>query len=347
MIATSTQASAEPLAGSRESARRERLLDMELRLRRYRAACFAILALGLVPLAPDLGWWWFAPMAFAFAAFAVADRFMRHSPRPALWIGAAWALTPLILCGAVIATGGAGSPALMWFALPAVTLGARFDPRGIIFGTAYILALLLISTTIDPAATSSEQQSVIAAAALLLCTVTLSGALVESDRAHRRRSTVDPLTGLFNRNALELRLAELEVGAAGDPRSSHALLLCDLDHFKRVNDVLGHGAGDRVLQEVAEAMRSSLRAGDSIYRVGGEEILVVLPGATRDDALGIAERLRLAVRDLHPAGVSMTVSVGVAVSPPGGLDSDALVHRADQALYAAKAGGRDMVYAAA
>ena len=141
----------------------------------------------------------------------------------------------------------------------------------------------------------------------MLSTVILSGALVESDRAHRRRSTLDPLTGLFNRNALEQRLGELD----GQPTSeeeglSHALLLCDLDHFKRVNDQLGHAAGDAVLQDVAYTMRATLRAGDSIYRVGGEEILVVLPGADEADAVEIAERLREAVRERRPVGVAVT-----------------------------------------
>jgi diguanylate cyclase (GGDEF)-like protein len=345
VIATAAQTTNESLAAIRESARRERLIDMELRLRRYRAVCFAILAMGLIPLAPELGWWWIAPMALGFAGFAVADRFMRDSSHPGIWVGAAWALIPLLLAGAVLSTGGAASPALMWFALPAVTLGARFEPRGIAIGTTYILALLLLSTVVfGPDTAAIHHQSVFAAVALVLSTVTLSGALVESDRAHRRRSTVDPLTGLFNRNALELRLAELDGNAGGDSEVCHALLLCDLDHFKRVNDRLGHAAGDSVLQEISYTMRANLRAGDSIYRVGGEEILVVLPGATKEDAFEIAERLRLAVRDLRPVGVTMTVSIGVAVSRPGGFDVDDLVNRADDALYTAKANGRDMVF---
>jgi diguanylate cyclase (GGDEF)-like protein len=347
VITTAAGTRNDSLSEIRESARKERLIDMELRLRRYRAACFAILALGLIPLAPELGWWWVGPLALGFAGFVVADRFMRDSAHPAIWVGAAWGLIPLLLAGAVLSTGGPASPALMWFALPAVTLGARFEPRGIGIGTVYILALLLLSTIVlDPGAYGEHHQSVFAAVALVLSTVVLSGALVESDRTHRRRSTVDPLTGLFNRNALELRLAELDAAAGSEPGVSHALLLCDLDHFKRVNDRLGHAAGDSVLQEVAYTMRTTLRAGDSIYRIGGEEILVVLPGATKENAVDIAERLRLAVRDLRPVGVTMTVSIGVAVSGPGGFDTDDLVSRADDALYTAKACGRDMVFAA-
>jgi diguanylate cyclase (GGDEF)-like protein len=333
------------LAASRDDARRERLIDMELRLRPYRFACFAILAAGLAAFSSELGWWWMVPLAAGLAGFAVADRFMRNSEHPALWVAAAWGILPLLLADAVITTGGAESPALMWFALPAVTLGARFEPRGIALGTAYILLLLGLSTyALDPGTAAAHGQEAMAAVGLVLCTVILSGALVESDRAHRRRSTLDPLTGLFNRGALEQRLSELDgLPTGGEGGLSHALLLCDLDHFKHVNDELGHAAGDTVLQEVAYTMRSVLRAGDSIYRVGGEEILVVLPGATEADAVGVGERLRRAVRERRPAGVPVTISVGVGVSRHGPLDTEALVDLADSALYSAKAGGRDRV----
>jgi diguanylate cyclase (GGDEF)-like protein len=336
---------AAPLAAMRHAARRERLLDMEVRLRPYRFGCFAILALALTAVGSEIGWWWIAPLLAGLAGFAVADSFMRTSEHPALWVATAWGILPLLLLDAVAASGGAASPVLMWFALPAVTLGARFEPRGIAVGAAYIVVLMLVGTVVlDPATASANRQDLIAAIALVLSTVILSGALVESDRAHRRRSTLDPLTGLFNRNALDQRLSELDgqpTGAA-DGRS-HAFLLCDLDNFKRVNDRLGHAAGDAVLQDVAQTMRAALRAGDSIYRVGGEEILVVLPGATDADAVGVAERLRHAVRGRRPVGVQVTISVGVAVSQPGPLDTDELVGLADAALYSAKAGGRDCV----
>jgi diguanylate cyclase (GGDEF)-like protein len=91
-------------------------------------------------------------------------------------------------------------------------------------------------------------------------------------------------------------------------------------------------------------MRASLRAGDTIYRVGGEEILVILPGADREAALEISERLRREVRERRPVGAQVTVSIGVAVSEPDLVDTDDLVSRADAALYAAKAGGRDRVF---
>ncbi len=337
---------ADTLVSLHEEARRERLLDMERRVRPYRTACFAILTLALAFGGTSGQWLWVIPMAIGLAGFAIADRFMQASARPAIWVAGAWAAMPLLLAAAVLITGKSTSPVLVWFALPAVTLGFRFEPRGMVYGTAFILVAFLASAVLpDPGAAVEHRQTLIAAVALIVSTVILSGALVESDRTYRRRSTLDPLTGLFNRNALEQRLAELE-GQPSQPAEglSHAFLLCDLDHFKRVNDRLGHAAGDAVLQDVAYTMRAALRAGDSIYRVGGEEILVILPGAGRESAIEISERLRHEVPRGGPAGVEVTVSIGVAISEPGEIDTDDMLARADAALYAAKAGGRNQVY---
>jgi diguanylate cyclase (GGDEF)-like protein len=338
--------SAETLVSIHEEARRERLLDMEERVRRYRTACFAILALAIVLGGADTSWWWLLPLAVGLAAFAVADRFMRTSAHPAIWVAGAWAMMPILLAIAVLLTGGADSPVVVWLALPAVTLGFRFEPRGMVVGTVFIFVMFAASAILpDPGSALDNRQALVAAAALILSAVILSGALVESDRAHRRRSTLDPLTGLYNRNALEQRLDELHGQPCSEEEElSHAFLLCDLDHFKLVNDRLGHAAGDAVLQDVAYTMRAALRAGDSIYRVGGEEILVVLPGANREAAIEIAEHLRRRVRERRPVGVQVTVSIGVAVSEPTMVDTDDLISRADAALYAAKAGGRDLVF---
>ena len=335
------------LVSIHEEARRERLLDMEDRVRRYRFACFGILALALaLGGGSSIGYWWVPLLAAGLAGFAIADRFMRQSSKPALWIAGAWAALPALIAAAALLTGASESPVLVWFALPAATLGFRFEPRGMVFGTLYVIAMFLAAAVVpDPALAWEQRQGLIAVAAVIPSVVILSGALVESDRAHRRRSTLDPLTGLFNRNALEQRLGELE-GQPCDPSEglSHAFLLCDLDHFKRVNDRFGHAAGDAVLQDVAYTMRAALRAGDSIYRVGGEEILVMLPGAGHADAIEIAERLRVEVKERRPVGVAVSLSIGVAIAEEGPVDTDDMLARADSALYAAKAGGRDLVY---
>ena len=340
-------ANAETLVSIHEEARRERLLDMEERVRRYRLACFGILALALaVGGGDEVGYWWIPLLAGGLAGFAVADRFMRTSSHPAVWVAGAWAALPALLLASVLVTGGATSPALAWFALPAVTLGFRFEPLGMVVGTVYVMAMFLAASVLpDPHTAWEQRQTLIAVGALIVSTVILSGALVESDRAHRRRSTLDPLTGLFNRNALEQRLSELD-GQPCDPAQgiSHAFLLCDLDHFKRVNDRYGHATGDAVLQDLAYTMRATLRAGDSIYRVGGEEILVILPGAGHEDAIEIAERLCVAVRERRPSGVEVSLSIGVAVGEPETIDTEDLLARADASLYAAKANGRDRIH---
>lgn len=337
----------ETLVSIHEEARRERLLDMELRVRRYRLACFGILAVALATGGDSsVGFGWIPLLTVGLAGFGVADHFMRTSPRPALWLAAAWAALPLLLTAAVLVTGGVTSPVLVWFALPAATVGFRFEPRGMVIGTVYVVLTFVGAAVVpDPHAAWEHRQLLIAIAALIISIVTLSGALVESDRSHRRRSTLDPLTGLFNRTALEQRLSELDgQPCSPDKGLSHAFLLCDLDHFKQVNDRFGHAAGDAVLQDVAYTMRAALRAGDSIYRVGGEEILVILPGAGYEDAMEIAERLRVAVRERRPVGIEVSLSIGVAVAEPEVVDTEDLLARADAALYAAKASGRDLVY---
>lgn len=154
------------------------------------------------------------------------------------------------------------------------------------------------------------------------------------------QTMTDPMTGLMNRRALELRFQELE--AAGLP---FAVIALDLDHFKRVNDVFGHPVGDKVLILLAKTLSDSVRRQDKPFRVGGEEFIVVVPAPTRDAALQTAERIRTDVAaQTMPDGVGhMTVSVGVGLWPQHGKSAQAVVKCADQALYASKAAGRNRV----
>jgi two-component system cell cycle response regulator len=125
---------------------------------------------------------------------------------------------------------------------------------------------------------------------------------------------------------------------------SAAVLLVDIDRFKAINDTHGHNIGDAALREVAERLREQLRAADVVARYGGEEFLAVLTGAEAPEALVVAERLRdaIAAVPLRTAGMNLplTISVGVAVGPAGTM-LDRLIGAADQALYRAKAEGRD------
>ncbi|MCA9679523.1 MAG: sensor domain-containing diguanylate cyclase [Kofleriaceae bacterium] len=171
---------------------------------------------------------------------------------------------------------------------------------------------------------------------------------VENIRLHRVAVT-DVLTGAYNREFLQQRLpAEIERAVAGDAPLSVAMI--DVDHFKTVNDRFGHDGGDEVLAEVASRLRAAIRGDDLLIRYGGEEFLVVLPRADAGKAWEIAERIRarLAARRIEVDGTPLTiaVSIGVAQLRHDGAAVEAapeLIRRADTALYAAKAQGRDRV----
>ena len=158
--------------------------------------------------------------------------------------------------------------------------------------------------------------------------------------ATRSAATTDALTGLANRAAIVERLnTMLATGKIG----TGSVLLLDIDHFKRVNDALGHAAGDEVLRRVSKIISASVREIDVAGRIGGEEFLVVMVGATRDIALTVGERLRLAVSLSglrHNDGDPITVSIGAA-SASAGDTADTLLARADLALYEAKNAGRN------
>jgi diguanylate cyclase (GGDEF)-like protein len=147
----------------------------------------------------------------------------------------------------------------------------------------------------------------------------------------RHDATHDTLTGLPNRRAFRARLTGEIEGGAG-----FALVLCDMDNLKTVNDTHGHDAGDRALQMLSDALRSQLRRSDEAYRIGGDEFAVVLPTASRLDAERVVHRLREAVARAAPGfGDSIDASFGVAVFEPGD-DPERVVVRADEALYQAK-----------
>lgn len=157
-----------------------------------------------------------------------------------------------------------------------------------------------------------------------------------------REVETDPLTLVGNRRALTRTLRE------NLRRDASVSVLCvDIDHFKTINDTFGHDAGDRVLQQLAARLSDSIRNQDSVARTGGEEFLVVLPGTPEDEAMMVAERIRLAVagEPMLAAGdaILVTVSVGVATGAPG----EALLAEADAGLYRAKRAGRNRVMASA
>jgi two-component system cell cycle response regulator len=174
------------------------------------------------------------------------------------------------------------------------------------------------------------------------------------NRARLRRSGfTDVLTGWHNRRYLQVRMKE-ELARARRNRSNLVCLMIDIDRFKRVNDTYGHVAGDEVLCELAQRIESEVRASDIAARYGGEEFVVLLPNTDTDSGVLLAERIRKSISsapiDLRYDGsVTITASVGIACIVPDEADDDlktvgdSLIARADVALYAAKAAGRDRI----
>jgi diguanylate cyclase (GGDEF)-like protein len=333
----------------RDDTDRERLLDMERHLRPVRTVTMAlIIGASLVStqvVDPSIFPVVLAGVVVASALFWLADAHMANFERPEYVMFAAWAGAELAIAACIVLTGGPDSPGLSWLAIPVVTLSSRFSMRGVLLGVSIALGLLAGSTlAVDAGAVADDPTLLSAPAILILSIAVLSIALMRSDVHHRGAAVIDPLTGMLNRKALTNRAAELaqQSQVSGQPVG---LILGDLDHFKRVNDSLGHAAGDAVLTDVAYRLRKRLRAFDLAYRIGGEEFLVLLPGARLDEARAHAEELRHAIEsETVGDGVEMTMSFGVSASSEGRAFSyEASFAAADLALYEAKRAGRNCV----
>jgi two-component system cell cycle response regulator len=177
--------------------------------------------------------------------------------------------------------------------------------------------------------------------------IRLQADLLEARESLRYLATHDSLTGLLNRGEILNRLHS-EIDRSLRDSSSVGLLIADIDHFKLVNDTLGHVQGDNVLIEIAARMRSGVRSYDAVGRYGGEEFLIILPGCDSASAAQQAERLRALIADqpvtLIQESIRLTLSIGVAAKEGGRLaNSNQLVQAADEALYRAKAAGRNRI----
>lgn len=170
--------------------------------------------------------------------------------------------------------------------------------------------------------------------------------LLKAQEALREQATHDHLTGLWNRGEI-LEELDRETARARREKRPLAVVMADIDHFKQINDTHGHQAGDAVLRQTAERMRSVMRNYDSIGRYGGEEFLFVLPGCDLAEARQVAERARALVNGApHHVGdldLQISISLGVAWASDGSTEPTAIIKTADDALYRAKAKGRNRV----
>jgi diguanylate cyclase (GGDEF)-like protein len=174
----------------------------------------------------------------------------------------------------------------------------------------------------------------------------MSAALRQSLSESEQKAATDPLTGQANRRAFEAALAQQQAATAATG-AGYALLMLDIDHFKSINDRFGHDVGDLALKAFAARVAVQLRGIDLLARIGGEEFMVLLRGATHDAATLVAQRICSAVAAqplLHEPQLPVTVSVGVALHRPG-ASSDEVIKAADRAVYQAKHNGRNQVQA--
>jgi diguanylate cyclase (GGDEF)-like protein len=252
----------------------------------------------------------------------------------------------------------------VFFVLVAVWIGLSFAPRTSFFvapltGVAYIVPMLFVApldrdyqsvTLVLPLCVliSELLARYVARVEAAYAQLQLHVAELEQLKESLRQQTLrDPLTGLYNRRYLEEALVR-ELLRAQRGETGVAVLMLDIDYFKRINDTYGHGAGDMILKDVGLFLKDSVRGGDIPCRYGGEEFVIVLPSIDQAMALQRAEQLREGARQLRVTyqGVLLpapSLSIGVALFPQHGTTTAELIRCADLALYRAKRQGRDRV----
>jgi diguanylate cyclase (GGDEF)-like protein len=322
---------------------RARLLDMEERLQWARAVMFGMLGIGFAVAVPWLGWWPVVLVITQVAAYAALRRPIASSDRPEYPVAVAVVLAQVLIAIAVALTGASESPVLLVFLLGVVGLPARFGTNGVVAGVLLTEVLIFAGTAgIDLAGFLANPERVIITATSSLGLAAFAHALMQAESQKRSESVYDVLTGLPNRRGMELRFDDLRASAV-QTSSPLALLLCDLDMFKSINDAHGHQRGDAVLTAAAEAIRHCLRPTELVFRVGGEEFLVLVAGCGPEGALSVGERVRGAVESARPGGLPVTCSVGVGAATGAEIDFDGMFGAADRALYEAKRAGRNRV----
>jgi predicted signal transduction protein with EAL and GGDEF domain len=231
------------------------MLDMDRLIGPVRRVSFLVLALALIACGPWLGWWTIFPLGVAAIVFRLAETRIARSDRPEIGLFAAYTASQVIIAAAVALSGGPTVPTMSWFVIPLISLSARFSERGIALGVAITIVLMLaVAFGVDAGAVLHNPPLLIAPFALVIAVSLFQTVLMRSDVRTRAEAVIDPLTGMLNRKALDSRSFELKEQSAmsGEPVG---LIVGDLDHFKSINDTLGHATGDAVLIEVAYVLR--------------------------------------------------------------------------------------------
>jgi diguanylate cyclase (GGDEF)-like protein len=330
--------------------------DAVLRLTYGVTAAVAVLALLARLVGMVIPTWLLLSLA---ATLLAATRVQQQLLRRARYMG--WMpllhlnLSLVLLSVGIAYTGGLRSPFVWTYAIPVAVEGVlRGGPWGIISATAstvYLVAATFAATSGLVGRPFLEEPGfsafLISYVGMFYVVAFIASALREQVRDIFRLARTDPLTGLANRYALRLSL-EREVARARRYGLECALIVVEIDQFKRFNDRYGHLHGDEVLRRVSATLRGSCRAADLPARFGGDEFVVVLPQTGKGEATRVAERIRGDMEEFSLLrGFGLTVSVGVAAFPDDGLSARDLLEAADTAMYAAKSGGGNAVAVAA
>ncbi len=309
--------------------------------------CKNVSALGACVLAPFAvlhlasGNWLMAGVNLGLSSLlaATAWRMKRGLPPPLPF----WALGWALVGGVLASVFKQGTLGLLW-SYPALFICYFILHRRL----ATVLGLVLTAGVTVASALALEPALAVRAFVTLAFVMMMINVVLnvigDLQMALVAQTITDPLTGAFNRRHMDSELVARVASADAETTPPvEAMLVIDIDHFKRVNDTHGHDAGDEVLRKVVTAVASRKRRSDLLFRMGGEEFVMLLPGATLEQAQQIAEelRLRLSRAELLP-GDPITVSIGVSALRPG-QTADAWFKSADQALYRAKRRGRNRV----
>jgi diguanylate cyclase (GGDEF)-like protein len=311
-------------------------------------------------------------MTFGMGVFGFLTYKMRHAHRDALTV---WLIRGGVVFGmgiaiTIVAVDQWVTPNITAFILPCVLIGLAVYLRpveaAVIYGMSYLAFYLAIGVTqANPEQLLSNRLNGFVACAMgwalsvllwrKFITIALQQAQLEKVNAElqskqrdlERLTRLDGLTGLYNRRTF-VELTELELVRAQRQGSATAILLLDLDHFKRVNDTWGHPAGDAVLKNVASVVSKSVRSTDLVGRLGGEEFIILLPGTSVLAARKLAEKVRARLEAnptlFEQTTIRTTASIGLAGTTAAEKRAfDQLYNDADKALYAAKQRGRNQV----
>jgi len=327
----------------RNDAERGRLMDMSRRLGPAKRGAMIALLIANVIGVPTFGVWYLPPLVLAVVAFAIGQARLVYVRRPEYVLAASWLFGEAMIAISIALAHGPRLYLLALFISPLLLWSVAFPPRPAAMAVVIsAVAMTLTAVLVDPRALADAPFVLLYPLTVVIAASIPAAAAREVDRQSRQTAVADQLTGLLNRVALQARVAEIEhqTTISGHPVT---IVVGDIDHFKHINDTYGHAQGDEVLKEVASRLSGAAEP-EPVYRLGGEEFIVLLPDVDVGSARTVAERLQAYVRDGEVAGVGVTMSFGVAVSSADEpLDYELLFGRADRALYRAKAEGRDRV----